>query len=68
MYYKASHTRGGLLVSALLLCIWTLFPTQVLGDTLTYRFAPHERSCFFVLAKAKGEKLAVYYSVRLSLE
>jgi hypothetical protein len=35
----------------------------VKADTLTYKLAAHERACFYAIAKNKGEKIAVYYSV-----
>ena len=34
------------------------------ADTLTYRLQGHEKSCFYGIAKYKGEKMAIYYSVQ----
>ncbi|TPX53702.1 hypothetical protein PhCBS80983_g06224 [Powellomyces hirtus] len=34
------------------------------ATTLTYRMEPHERACFYTMAKAAGEKMAFYFAVQ----
>jgi hypothetical protein len=46
-----------------MLGLLSLVGRVVQADTLTYKLAAHERACFYAIAKDKGEKIAVYYSV-----
>ncbi|KAJ3086015.1 hypothetical protein HK102_013597 [Quaeritorhiza haematococci] len=59
--FSLTSTRASALVLLLALLVAT---SSVNAVTLTYRMAPHERACFYTIAKEANEKIGFYFAIQ----